>query len=772
MRRWFIPLFPAMERIRMAIISESVIAARKSKAVSLGELLERSRILRERLQHVADTRARLGNAPLPVLERAQTRLREFSSDVETTYRRFNQGLVTIAMAGLEKAGKTTFLRSLTGINGLPAAPERCTAVGCEILFDPTRNDCELEFYSEKEYFAVVVAPIVNFINEQLEAAKEDVRIAPVVSLAEFSGLALPPDSIFAKGTDGWLSLSHLKMLKSQLAQLQSMLSSPTRNRVNLSELRQWTAHPDADGKDPAKAARLSCIKRCRVRTAFPGGSEHLRWIDTPGIDDPNPRAVETTLRIIGKEADLLVVASKPAANPSPTRSFTNFWTLVDRLPTEIDLPDKLLIALNWHRGADPDGSILEKHRRILKNDHGVPDAVIRGPFEANQPGDAVKLMAEVNQHLAANLSGQDTETVRSFRERLQSVFADIRRDVYDRLRREYPKDQTIEGRIHKKIDLFLSNPRDDGSDDGFLRRIRLEFSRKSLAIPESEMVNAAQERMRERFKEQFQKTKAKWPTAKSVDEWKEESVSVIERGMSVLSSALTDLANNMCGEMVAFGPILQDWLVDVLDQLKLGGLMRGDTPAERLACLAEAAALSNPEGRLAAVLSDAANLPQNLQYMFRYELRPAINFSELLCWTSVSKSGDGGPDRLFRELKSLYKSCDVPLPQGMREFDLLPVNAPTDKLVDMFKEIANNSLAAIKTILEHGRCRLSRIAEDFARDCQIRLFSGDVAAEEWRHFVIDNPIPILGREIREEYERSEGIAAFREALRQLEEALG
>jgi hypothetical protein len=150
--------------------------------------------------------------------------------------------------------------------------------------------------------------------------------------------------------------------------------------------------------------------------------------------------------------------------------------------------------------------------------------------------------------------------------------------------------------------------------------------------------------------------------------------------------------------------------------------------------------------------------------MFRYELRPAINFSEFLCWNQ-----DAGA--LFRELRSLYKACDAGLPKGMQEFELLPPNAPTERLVEMFTKIAMNSLAAIKTVLEGGRCRLARIADDFARDCQIRLCSGGMAEEEWRTFLYSNMDAVLGSRARELRLKSETVIAFRDALRKLGEAL-
>lgn len=746
------------------LLSEQIIEARKSRAANLGEILQKTKFLEEQLHAVATCRTRLDNPPMLALDEAARQVGEFAANVRRIYERYERGVITVAIAGLEKAGKTTFLKSLTGIEGLPTAAERCTAVSCEILFAPGRNDCDLEFYSEKEFFETVVAPMTDFINEQLDASRRSERIPHVDSLAGFSALRLPPLDVFSNGTDGWINLAQLLLLQRNQAELHSLLSHQAQTGVDMCELREWTAHPDIARGDPAKAARLACIKRCRLHTEFPGGSKNLRWIDTPGIDDPNPRAVETTLKVIGEEADLLVVASKPAANPSPTKSFTNFWTQVDRLPTEIALPDKLLIALNWHKGADPDGAILEKHREILKTVHGVPAAIIRGPFEANKPTDAVRLMEQVNVHLANHLAGQDDETVRRLTDSFRTLLAGVRRDVYDRLRREYPVDRGQEGLMVSMFNKFFKSPKPDGSDSGFFHTLKMSFADAAFSFGQSDAVNASQARMLERFKKEYQDAKERWPNTQRVDEWKRASDGVVERGMGVISSDLTLLANALCGEMVAFGPVLQAWLVDRLSQAGLNELMPGDTPAARLAAIAETAMDCVPGGRLATLFAEAANLSENLQYMFRYELRPAINFSEFLCWNQ-----DAG--MLFRELRSLYKACDTGVPQAMREFELLPSNAPTDRLVEMFKETATNSLAAIQTVLTAGRCRLSRIADDFARDSQIRLCSGGMVEEEWRTFLYSNMDAVLGRQAREVRLKSESVIAFRDALRKLGEAL-
>ncbi len=147
-----------------------------------------------------------------------------------------------------------------------------------------------------------------------------------------------------------------------------------------------------------------------------------------------------------------------------------------------------------------------------------------------------------------------------------------------------------------------------------------------------------------------------------------------------------------------------------------------------------------------------------------YLERQGSSLVEFLCWNQ-----DAGA--LFRELGSLYKACGADAPRGMQEFELLPPNAPTERLVEMFTKIAMNSLAAIRTVLEGGRCRLARIADDFARDCQIRLCSGGMVEEEWRTFLYNNMDAVLGGKARELRLKSESVIAFRDALRKLGEVL-
>ena len=113
------------------LINQEIVERRKGFAQDFKMMQEKAMVL---LQQVSIIKQSPLITPKPekidILER---QLASLCSRLDNKVRLFENGTITIAVAGVEKSGKSTMLKCLTGID-LPTSVERCTAVSCEIMY--------------------------------------------------------------------------------------------------------------------------------------------------------------------------------------------------------------------------------------------------------------------------------------------------------------------------------------------------------------------------------------------------------------------------------------------------------------------------------------------------------------------------------------------------------------------------------------------------------------------------------------------------------------
>ncbi|GBC62815.1 Uncharacterized protein DENIS_3792 [Desulfonema ishimotonii] len=755
-------------------INEEIVRNRRKRADALRQIIRTCRDLGRKLEALNGALRHLEGLEAPEIRDAGTDLSQLSRElsdlerrVEIRHERFQSGLITVSIAGLEKAGKTTFLRSLTGIDALPAFDERCTAVCCELHYAEDRSDFDIAFYTGAEFAERVLKPVFETIAGGLP---EPLRAAcvPPASSAEFVNMPLPPADALPGGTTAFKLLSDLRTLQAHFRECRVNLDHPPLLRRPLAELREWVSYGQArvDAADENRRARhlarVAAAKICRIYTRFRGGSPHLRWIDTPGVDDPNRRARELTLAAIAEETDLLVVASRPGATPSPNENFHNFWDSVSRQPDEIDLMNRMLFVLNCDRRVDPDGENIQIHRKYL-TDAGVPRHLFVGPLEAVRPEDAAILMEKVNDHLGAHLSDQDDQAVLAFRNRLRNIQARIRL-FHDTLADARPSDAGLHDleteAFHKWFHWYGG-----GRDTGFWTELVAALDRATREIPEDARIRESETTLNAIFAQEAEALESRIPSPEALEDYvvQHRGENPVPGGMRTLSIFFSDLVNRLASEVQEFGPIMQDKLLRVLSDAGLAPLMAGEDTAEKLASLL--AHLDGTESPVIEVLRETLELPRNLKYVIRYELRPAVDFCDPTLWNPGEDAwnrlremvaANGGPaDRL-----AMFEICKYP-----------PVSDSRERDHENLRKIAGNAILAVQAALSNERYLPRRIADDFMRDCRVRLCFSPESEQEWRTLLFRNRGRLLAGTIGQIRARSERIRAFHQALNALTDGL-
>ncbi|QTA78342.1 Dynamin domain-containing protein [Desulfonema limicola] len=765
--------------MKIPVISEEIVKNRQDKSHSLLKIADTCKNLCNKLQDVLTALSRLSDPDLQNEKKIRTDMTGLIQDinnlkdrVEVRYNRFNKGLITISIAGLEKAGKTTFLKSLTGIDSLPAFDERCTAVCCEIHYSRERSDFDIEFYTEQEYMERVIKPVVETVFSALskESDPGNTGLGIPLSASEFMNFQLPDINELAGGTTAYKLLIDLKHLQENFHECRQNLGRAPLNRLPLAELGKWVSHQKAsmDEEEDLTAkgrnlARISAVKVCRIYSEFTGGSPHLRWIDTPGVDDPNRRARELTLKTIAGETDLLVVASRPGSSPSPGENFHNFWDSVSRQPDEVSLMNRLLFALNWDKRVDPQGENIKIHQKYLIN-AGVPQHLFTGPFEAVKQDDAAALMEKVNAHLTDHLTDQDDLVVLEYKSRLKNIQARTR-IVHDMLAKNHPSDsgqQDLENEaFHKWFHWYK-----EGRDTGFWSDLVTALDRATRDILEDKRILESETTLNNIFAKQAKNIQEQIPKPEVLEDYwiRHRGENPVPNGMRTISTYFSTLVNRLASEVQEFGPIMQDKLVQVLYDSGLGPLLSGETAEERIKNLFNSLK-GFEKSPVVEVLQETLELPRNLKYVIRYELRAAVDFCDPTLWNKnedawnrlneMVKSNNGEIERLAR-----FDTCKYP-----------PVNDSREKDYEVLKKIAGNALLAIHSALNNERYLPRRIADDFMRDCRVRLCFSPESEQEWRTLLFKTRGQLLSGTIGKIRAESEKVQAFRTALNNLDAQL-
>lgn len=763
----------------VAGLSHDIVINRQSRAPRLKSISETCHRLIELMSNIKKTIESLGDSELPELKKMVTQIDNQVIEIQTLlervgvrYHRFQNGMITVSVAGLEKAGKTSFLKSLTGIDALPTFDERCTAVCCEIHYSEDRSDFDIEFYSETEFFERVLTPVIETITSTI-STDQKIGLIPPTSVADFVNLRLPNLNLIPGGTTAYRLLRDLYLLQQYFNECRINLGRPALLGRPLTELREWVSYLKSDpgtmSSDDEKMrgsrlAKISAVKVCRIYTKFKGGSKNLRWIDTPGVDDPNRRARELTLSTIASDTDLLVVASRPGATPSAAESFHNFWDSVSRMPDEIGLMNRLLFVLNWDRRVDPQGENIRIHQKYLM-DAGVPQHLFIGPFEAIKPEDASKLMDEVNRHLIRKLPIQDDHVVAEFQNRLKHIQAKLRL-LYEDLSKISPSDAGLyeleDEEFHKWFHWYQ-----DDKDTGFWTDLVEALDHAARTISKDPGIQKSENALYSIFAEEAEKIQMKIPTPKDLESFviKHRGENPIPTGMRAISTYFSKLINRLSGEIQEFGPIMQDELIKVFIKSGLEPILKGNNSSEKLKSLLENFESRNSASPIVDVLKEALELPRNLKYVLRYELRGAVDFCDPTLWdeseTAWSRlvdmlvSNGGDPEKLAK-----FETNRHP-----------PVTDSREKDSDILKKIAGNAMLGIQAVLNNERYLPRRIADDFMRDCRVRLCFAPESEQEWRKLLFANRGVLLAGIMSRIRSKSEKIQAFRIAIQQLEASL-
>lgn len=360
-------------------------------------------------------------------------------------------------------------------------------------------------------------------------------------------------------------------------------------------------------------------------------------LDTPGVNDPNPRARRRTLELVEKEADLLLLMSRPRNQPSPTAEFQNFISDIRSFDSSVSVQDFQLYVLNNDKSVQDSDRYLKTHKQLLMGEpYAIPSERII-EVDATNADSIKKCFSKINEFLSINLVKRDEFSIQKIRESIYKVEAGIL-ELLESISKNIPADVNDVDSIIPLYNEWFNE---------FWKTLIKETNNLISAIRTDSAILKYHSIMIEKFKSVSIRIFNGLPSeqelidrAKKTDGMLPNQIGSIEYAVPQINKLLNDITDSIKD----FSKIIQSRFVELISKSQLSVLLKGDDDKAKIAnlmqlfrVLFEGSEISEAEiGSLKEIL-DSSN---NIDRIFRWELRPAVycvNYQYRKMYPSVLK---------------------------------------------------------------------------------------------------------------------------------------
>lgn len=725
------------------LLNQDIVQLRQQKVPQLEDMLESTTSLQQMLEQIMHSPLvqRKPQEGAQILARLSTLREQLANKTQL----FRNGVITVSVAGVEKSGKTTLLKNLTGINNLPTADERCTSVSCEILYAPSASEEGLDIiYYTREELQGVVTRQLNYLQQEndLWADGQQFTLAPAPdSIEMFACYPLPGISALAEEKrmlyEG--ALSQLQAIKDCLAKHSAKLG--TTGHDSLDNLNLYASHKTEDNDNVSDLQAI--IRKINIRKHFAGGAPFLRLCDTPGVDDPNPQALSHTFQAIKAETDLLIIANRPGNMPSITQPLAMFLSNLKKLDTSAPLRDRSIFFVNWHRSIDPEQKNANIRIQKVHEKSVFPASSIYGPCDIMSQEAIDAFLNHVNGRLRNDIPRQDNELIQNLTREWKSIQACVRTQVLDMLRDQAPPmPDEMQRDLDFKLDAWFDKRFDTSSNrnetEYFMGCLRTRMNEKTRGC----RTHATLEDLRGRVKS------IRDAKSELIKNWLKENASEEKCKMMIdahtspeaeilpkLAEQMTELVQELTAVAEDIGPVIQDdvyqVITEALGQDAAAQLCPGSTPAEGLGSLCSKLEATSRDEDVAFItrnLREFAGISMQMRCIMRHELRPALNLLDSFRWHADRRQD------LIKDVTDMIGNA----PQGdmckkwLISAKLCSLSDEAKIHSDFYKKLFTTSMMVIDAVLSSNSNKFAKLMEDYMADASQTLATQRRCENGWR----------------------------------------
>ena len=731
------------KKMKDSLINDEIVENRKKFSKGLRAMKEKAECLLQQVK-VAKGSALVNPKPEKIDE-LEEHLEGLCTRLGNKVTLFENGTITVSVAGTEKSGKSTMLKKLTGIE-LPTADERCTAVCCDILYaEPGEQEyLDIIYYTTEELIAVVNEQLGYLCSDKC-TWKEGRRpqLQSLVSVQSIIGCHLPmiEDMDESNRIKYGSALKSLRAIQEALKSDAGKLNSQRPDK--LENLGYYVSHKTSG--QGGIAPDQSLIRKIVVHTNFKGGSKALRLCDTPGVDDPNPQALKRTIKGLREETDILVLLNRPGRTPDITNDLAEFFVRLKSVDTDAPIRERTVFLVNLDRRLDPNGENARLRIEKMQGYNVFSRENVYEPMDVTDDKVLGDFMKSLNDRLIRDLPKQDRALVQKLSDEWESLKAEVK-NMYDKLKNNPIGSESLE----EDFDNWFSL-RTNGRVEGFFDRLCKECGNLTREVQNSPDLQLVNEEVRRAFMAGHERIKKYLEEEVTVEKCKE----IIRRGsdpthesMSYLSQEMSEIVKDITDKVVMVGPFVQEQVANAIrnalaDDAIADGLCPGEDAATRLQNLCDCLRQRKDKEQVAFLihnLEEFISVGTEMTYITRYELRPALNMFDPMRWSQDRRKENND---LYQNAKRILEDSDIEDADDdidwLEEYEdesVMPGRSEyAEKHVEFLVRICEISFKIIRAVVRPKKNdKILALMEDFLgqasqslstqRDCEIGWLKG------------------------------------------------
>jgi hypothetical protein len=367
-------------------LSEAIVEKRRTALPTLARMLEEIGKLRQSTKQLSELTARPPfQSAATTVARVLSQAQDLHDRTSLELNRCQSGLLTLAFVGLEKQGKSTILNTLLGREVLPVAEKRCTGAVCELIHesDETKQRCDIFLRDRGSVLHDLIGCMLKGLTKfkSMDKHRSDLdRGLELINALTAKGQSTITNDEFTNELKRWgvfaekalsdseqkgtpqLLLQKLKEFAASASSISALATGESKLNQPLEQIKQWV-------DETQEGSRWACVRLCRIYIQW-ASVPNIRFIDTPGVNDPNPYALETTSRILKNDTDAILYVTRPGNMPSVAGALGDFLNNMDEVRrTAIPTAEPMLFP-NWDKLTDPDGKHIQAHIAELSGSFG------------------------------------------------------------------------------------------------------------------------------------------------------------------------------------------------------------------------------------------------------------------------------------------------------------------------------------------------------------------------------------------------------------------
>ncbi len=338
--------------------------------IDLIETLSKLENLRQRVIKSPDSSDVTQKLQNIMFEGQLTAFKNRSNALRKLRERFDRESINIGVVGLMGQGKSTLLKSLSGLSNeeIPAQEgSACTAVRSSIYYEKGETKAKVIFHDE-----------YSFLKEVIQSYYDELELPnKPLTLDDFANnqLPSPPQGSTKKAMYDRLKNEYHLNIKKYRHLLKE--ESERVKSISREEIRDYVVH-QYDENNNLKSFNHLAVKQVEIYCEFPKTEvEKIGLVDIPGLGDFRVGDEKLMLETLGREVDLVLFVKRPD-------SIRYQWTTND---TELyekgekaldDLSERAFMVLNHtKKGGNDNFKGCQKLKETIKENHlNVVDSLI------------------------------------------------------------------------------------------------------------------------------------------------------------------------------------------------------------------------------------------------------------------------------------------------------------------------------------------------------------------------------------------------------------